>query len=125
VGVNRHGEGAGHVTGTWSIPAGRIDDGETARQAAVRDLAEETGVRVDAEALIELPHPYEATVRRKVDLARISMHAFATQVYEGSATATSEGVPSWVPLDDVPTLEPLLPNTAEVVRDAVRALGLT
>lgn len=32
-------------TGEWAFPGGRIEDGETARQAAVREAEEETGVK--------------------------------------------------------------------------------
>ena len=33
-------------SGTWELPGGRVDVGETAVEAAVRETAEETGVRV-------------------------------------------------------------------------------
>jgi 8-oxo-dGTP diphosphatase len=32
--------------GTWSVPGGRCEPGETAEQACVREVAEETGLRV-------------------------------------------------------------------------------
>jgi 8-oxo-dGTP diphosphatase len=32
--------------GQWSIPGGRVEAGETAQQALVREVAEETGLRV-------------------------------------------------------------------------------
>jgi 8-oxo-dGTP diphosphatase len=41
-------------TGTWELPGGRVDVGETAVQAAVRETAEETGVRVEVTELAGL-----------------------------------------------------------------------
>ena len=43
------------------IPAGGIDTDETARGAAARALAEETGLRVDVQELVELPTLYRGT----------------------------------------------------------------
>ena len=114
-----HGDGAGHLTGSWGIPAGAIDAGETQRAAAARELAEETGLRVDAHELIELPTVYAARIRRKDGWQRFSLCAFATGRYDGEATPSGEGRPAWIRLDAVPALRPLLPNTADVVRDAV------
>lgn len=34
--------------GLWSIPGGRVEPGETAPEAVVREVAEETGLRVQA-----------------------------------------------------------------------------
>jgi len=117
-----HGEGAGHISGAWGIPAGVIDAGETARMAAVRELAEETGLGVDADALVKLPRLYESRIARKVGSAWYSLRAFATDRYEGALTPSEEGVPTWVQLEEVPKLERLLGNTAEIVERAVAEL---
>lgn len=51
----------GHVTGQkhWDIPKGKLDEGETPVQAAVREVAEETGMVIndsDLKSLGEYPY---------------------------------------------------------------------
>ena len=45
-----------HVTGQnhWDLPKGGIDAGETPLDAALRETREETGLRLDAAALVEI-----------------------------------------------------------------------
>jgi 8-oxo-dGTP pyrophosphatase MutT (NUDIX family) len=38
--------------GQWALPGGRIDDGETAERAALRELFEEVGLRLAPEAVL-------------------------------------------------------------------------
>lgn len=38
--------------GQWALPGGRIDDGETAEQAALREMAEEVNLQLDASAIL-------------------------------------------------------------------------
>ena len=40
--------------GAWSIPGGRIERGETARDAAVREVLEETGCSIEILALCDV-----------------------------------------------------------------------
>lgn len=44
--------------GQWALPGGRLDSGETAAQAAVRELHEELGIGVDDSAVLGLLDDY-------------------------------------------------------------------
>ena len=44
---------AGDHPGTWCVPGGKIENAETALEAAIRETFEETGIEVPAEALVE------------------------------------------------------------------------
>lgn len=43
-----------HGAGTWALPGGHLEFGETVAQCAVREVLEETGLRIDAVT----PAPY-------------------------------------------------------------------
>ncbi|MEM9053908.1 MAG: NUDIX hydrolase [Pseudomonadota bacterium] len=46
--------GKAPMAGQWSIPGGRIEPGETAKAAALRELCEETGVEAELSGLIDV-----------------------------------------------------------------------
>ncbi|MGW7312737.1 methyltransferase, FxLD system [Streptomyces sp. NPDC054865] len=60
--------------GMWELPAGRIDSGESAPAAAVRELQEESGLtaRVEDAHLIAILHDDRADLRRVTAVVRVT-----------------------------------------------------
>jgi 8-oxo-dGDP phosphatase len=83
----------------WEIPGGIIEEGEGPKQAAVRELEEETGYR---------PRSIEhlLTFEPAVGMLRNPNHIFLTRGAERLADPTeqNEGRFTWVPYRDVPKL---------------------
>ena len=50
--LTRRAETLRSHAGQWAFPGGRIDEGESPEQAALRELAEEVGVRLDDSAVV-------------------------------------------------------------------------
>jgi len=102
-----HGPGAG----TWSIPGGRVEAGETVAEAVVRELAEETGLEGVCGELVGW-----------AELLNQQIHAvildFAVTVIDGAEPVAGSDATeaTWVPLADTASL-PLAPGLAEFLHD--------
>lgn len=57
-----------HERDTWEMPAGHIEKGETADQAAVRELYEETGA---IKSSLDHIHDYGLTIHGKAEYGRL------------------------------------------------------
>jgi 8-oxo-dGTP diphosphatase len=118
-----HGPQAGHLTGTYSLPAGRLEEFEPVRAAAVRELFEETGLHCREEDLMEYPeNVYVAEIQRKDgSMVKYALQVFICTKWEGILMASDETSPDWIKIEKLSELQ-LLPNVQKAVADGLKFL---
>lgn len=113
----------GPRSGLWSPPGGHIEPGETARDAALREIHEETGVVAALDTLVDV---HDVILRDAAGLLQVH---YLLAVYCGRhlsgepAAASDAAAASFVPLDDLAS-RPLTPGAqALIARAAAIVLG--
>jgi 8-oxo-dGTP pyrophosphatase MutT (NUDIX family) len=96
LGLKKLGFGVGKYAGF----GGRVEEGETIEQAAVRELKEETGLLVSVDALepvgqLTLQFPFRPRWNAIV-------HVFLTRTWKGEPTETTEMRPVWFERSGIP-----------------------
>ncbi|RZL89385.1 MAG: NUDIX hydrolase [Variovorax sp.] len=104
-----------HATGQkhWDIPKGGAEAGESAREAAIREVREETGIELAADSMEELGllpylarkdlHLFRVTLRtRDCDIAACKCSSFFPHPRSGVMTPEVDQF-KWVDIADVPS----------------------
>jgi 8-oxo-dGTP pyrophosphatase MutT (NUDIX family) len=100
--------------GLWTIPGGGIEDGETALEATIREVWEETNVDISGIELLPLSEEpptgeSEKTINGQVKLVKMTFHDFqAVLPLEAAAIPVSDGDgfyrTRWVSAEELPEL---------------------
>ena len=87
----------GHGAGKVNAPGGRVEAGESVEACAIREVAEEVGMRVNALAL-------RALLRYHDPAQGFAMagFAFVSSDFQGTPSRTGEADPFWCPIDEIP-----------------------
>ena len=117
----KHGDSASHLTGAYGLPAGRVEEGETHIDAAIRELEEETGLQTKRNDLEQLPRVYQATIERKEGSKTFNFRVYICHSHSGELRETDETIPSWVSIQDLENYS-LLPNISQIVIEGLAQL---
>ena len=115
--------GAGPRRGYWSLPGGKIEPGETAMEAAAREIMEETGLAVTLKGLVDVHN-----VIGRNDAGGVTHH-FIICVYFGTCgpgmpiARTDISDARFVDLDELPQYR-LTDGALQIISEAHRKLEM-
>ena len=115
-------QGTGYADGAWNLPSGKLEDGETVVQAAMREGLEEIGIRT-TECGLEFVHLIH--YRNALGNARMGVffrvHDWQGEPYNAEPHKCAEI--RWWPLDRLPAAT--YPYTAEGIRAYRRGVSFS
>ena len=90
--------GYGDFKGGWEFPGGKIEEGETPREALVREIREELETEIAVGELID-------TVEYDYPTFHLSMDCFWAQIVSGNLVLKEHEAAKWLTKDELDTVE--------------------
>ena len=108
--------GYGDYKDYWEFPGGKIEPGETAQQALVREISEELACEITVGALI-------GTVEWDYPDFHLTMHCFFAALSEGTPVLKEHEAARWLSGDELESVGwlPADRSLLEAIRAALRA----
>ena len=88
----------GFGEGNWNGYGGKIEEGESIEEAAIREIKEESGVEVETEDLTKVA-VVEFIFK---DGKHLEVHTYFVETWSGEPVETEEMRPAWFTFDTIP-----------------------
>ena len=91
----------------WEFPGGKIETGETQKQALIREIKEELNVKID-------PFEFLTTIEYTYPEFHLTMHCYLSKVTEGKIELLEHNDSKWLTIKEIDSVE-WLPADIDVI----------
>lgn len=107
------------LKGRWNVPGGLQELGETTREAACREVREETGIEIDIIHLAGTLDVIRRDGRNRVQ-NQYTLIDYGAEWRSGEAIPGDDAVEArWVPLDEIADYD-VMPDTVRLIQESAR-----